>query len=66
MPTEYKLYYEDESELYRNQTKENKKIIHLEMIKMAKERGIKPTARFYKTYPSTVRNIIKRYENKEH
>jgi len=32
---------------------------------MAKERGIKPTARYYKMYPSTVRNILKKYNQYE-
>ena len=35
-----------------------------EIVKMAPERGIKPTARYYKTYPSTVRNIMRIYEEK--
>lgn len=65
MSTEYRLYDVDESELYRNQSKEDKKKIQLEIIEMAKQRGIKPTARYFKTYPSTVRGIIKRYEKND-
>ena len=34
------------------------------MIVMAKERGIKPTARYFNTYPATVRRIIRLYNEK--
>lgn len=61
MPTEYRIYYEDESELYVNKTKEEKEKLRLLIIAMAKERGIKPTARYFKTYPSTVRYIVRKY-----
>lgn len=64
MATEYKIYYNDETELYNNKTKEEKEKIRLEIVKMAPERGIKPTARYFKTYPSTVRKIMKIYEEK--
>ncbi|MGM9878458.1 MAG: helix-turn-helix domain-containing protein [Bacilli bacterium] len=64
MSTEYKIYYTDESELYVNKSKEEKERIRLEIVKMAPERGIKPTARYFKTYPSTVRNIMKIYKEK--
>ena len=30
----------------------------------AKERGIKPTARYFNTYPATVRRIIRLYNEK--
>ena len=63
MPTEFKLYNVKEEELYRNQSKEDKLKIQVEIVKMAKIRGIKPTARYFKTYPSTVRRIIKKYES---
>ncbi len=62
MPTEYKIYYSDESELYVNKTKEEKERLRPLMVEMAKERGIKPTARYFKTYPSTVRNVLRKYE----
>ena len=62
MPTEYKIYYSDESELYVNKTKEEKERLRPLMVEMAKERGIKPTARYLKTYPSTVRNVLRKYE----
>ncbi len=60
--TEYKIYYSDESELYANKTKEEKEVLRPQIAEMAKLRGIKPTARYFKTYPSTVRNILKKYE----
>lgn len=62
MPTEFAIYYEDESELFVNKSKEEKIKLRPLMVKMAKERGIKPTARYFKTYPSTVRNILRKYE----
>ena len=62
MPTEYKIYYSDESELYVNKTKEEKERLRPLMVEMAKERGTKPTARYFKTYPSTVRNVLRKYE----
>mgnify|MGYP004491415261 FL=1 len=62
MPTEYKIYYSDESELYVNKTKEEKERLRPLMVEMVKERGIKPTARYFKTYPSTVRNVLRKYE----
>ena len=64
MSTEYKIYYNDENELYKNKSKEEKERIRLEIVKMTPERVIKPTARYYKTYPSTVRNIMRIYEEK--
>ena len=65
MSTEYVLYYIDEKDLYKNQTKEKKAQLEPEIVKMAKERGIKPTARYFYTYPSTIRRIVKQYENKQ-
>lgn len=37
MATEYKIYYNDETELYNNKTKEEKEKIRLEIVKMAPE-----------------------------
>ena len=34
------------------------------MAKMALERGIKPTARYYNTYPATVRKYLRIYKEK--
>lgn len=64
MSTEFKLYNVSDEDLYKNQTPEEKTRIRMEMVVMAKERGIKPTARYFNTYPSTVRRIIKIYEEK--
>ncbi len=64
MPTEFKLYNVKEEELYKNQTKQKKEELRPLIYKMAKERGIKPAARYFNTYPGTVRNIIKSFENK--
>ena len=44
MSTEYKIYYNDESKLYKNKPKEEKERIRLEIVKMIPKRGIKPTA----------------------
>ena len=49
MSTEYKLYNVSKSEMYANQSKEEKERLQLEIIKMAK-------------ILNTVRNIIKRHE----
>lgn len=60
--TEFKLYNIDESELYANKTDEEKEKIRYDMVMMALEKGIKPAARRYNTYPSTVRTWVKRYK----
>ncbi len=65
MSTEFKLYNVDEKDLYVNQTLEDKMIIRKKMVEEAKIRGVKPTARKYNTYPSTVRRWIKKFENKK-
>lgn len=62
MSVEYKIYYTDERDLFVNKTKEEKDKLRPQIAKMAKERGIKPTARYFYTYPSTVRRILRRYE----
>lgn len=65
MATEFKLYGVVEDELYANKTKEEKQELQKKMVKMAKGRGIKPTARYFKTYPSTVRRYLKKFEQQE-
>ena len=66
MSTEFKLYNVDDEDLYRNKSPNEKFEIRKQMIVMAKERGIKPTARYFNTYPATVRRIIRLYnENGE-
>ena len=62
MPTEFKLYNVIKKDLYAKKSKQEKELLHVEMIKMAKERGIKPTARYFNTYPATVRRYLKKYE----
>ena len=66
MSTEFKVYNVDDEDLYRNKSPKEKFEIRKQMIVMAKERGIKPTARYFNTYPATVRRIIRLYnENGE-
>ena len=60
MSTEFKLYNVKEEDLYVNKTKEEKMLLQQEMVVMAKERGIKPTARYFNTYPSTVRKYLRK------
>lgn len=62
MSTEFKLYNVQEKDLYANKTKEEKEALRDDIIKMALERGIKPTARYFNTYPATVRRYLKKYE----
>ena len=64
MSTEFKLYNINDEDLYRNKKPQEKTKIRMEMVVMAKERGIKPTARYFNTYPSTVRRMVKVYEEK--
>lgn len=62
MPTPYFLKYDNEDELYKNKTKEEKEKILPEMIEYALIHGNKPTARKYRTYPSTVRRWVRIYK----
>ncbi len=62
MPTEFKLYDVDESELYKNKSKEEKESMLYDMVQTALKRGIKPTARQFNTYPGTVRKWLKKYQ----
>ena len=64
MSTEFKLYNVDDEDLYRNKSPKEKFEIRKKIIVMAKERGIKPTARYFNTYPATVRRIIRLYNEK--
>lgn len=64
MSTEFKLYNVNDEDLYRNKSPKEKFEIRKKMIVMAKERGIKPTARYFNTYPATVRRIIRLYNEK--
>ncbi len=64
MATEFKLYNVKKEELYANKSKKEKEDLRYEMVMMALERGNKPTARYYNTYPSTVRRWVKIYKEK--
>lgn len=65
MPTKFKLYCVDEKDLYKNKTKVEKEKIIIEMVDYALKYGNKPAARYYNTYPSTVRRWVKKYKEKE-
>lgn len=62
MPTEFKLYNVEKGDLFDNKSKIEKEEILLEMVECAIKYGYKPTARKYKTYPSTVRRWVKVYK----
>lgn len=64
MATTFTLCDVKEEDLYVNKTKEEKAVIRDKMVKMALERGIKPAARYYNTYPSTVRRWLRIYTEK--
>lgn len=61
MPIPYFLKYENDTELYRNKTKEEKQELLPEMVKYTLVHGNKPTAWKYHTYPSTVRRWVRIY-----
>ena len=62
MSTEFKLYNVKKEDMYSSKSIEEKNDIRRKMVEEAKIRGVKPTARKYNTYPSTVRRWIKRFE----
>lgn len=64
MSTEFKLYDVEEKDLYKNKSKEEKEKILLDVVNYALKYGNKPAARYYKTYPSTVRRWLKIYKEK--
>lgn len=64
MPTPFFIIYNNEEELYKNKTKEEKEKILPELVEYAKKHGNKPAARKYRTYPSTVRRWVKIYNEK--
>lgn len=61
MSTEFSLNGVPKSKLYDRQSLKKKYRLRYEMVMMALERGNKPAARYYHTYPSTVRRCVKRY-----
>ncbi len=64
MPTEFKLYVENKEDLFQNKSREEKAKIIPEMVEYAIKHGNKPAARYYNTYPSTVRRWVRIYEEK--
>lgn len=64
MSTEFRLYNVEEKDLYQNKSKEEKEKILLEMVEYALKYGNKPAARYYNTYPSTVRRWVNKYKEK--
>lgn len=64
MSTEFRLYNVSDEDLYKNKSPEEKTKMRMEMVIMARQRGIKPTARYFNTYPSTVRRMIRIYDEK--
>lgn len=62
MSSQFKLYDVPKEELYGNKSPQEKEILRKEMVEMALERGYKPTARYYNTYPATVRRWVKVYQ----
>lgn len=64
MSTEFKLYNIEKKDLYVNKTPEEKELIRIKAVEEAVIRGNKPTARKYGTYPSSIRNWRKIYEEK--
>lgn len=65
MSTNFKLYNVEKQDLYQNKSKEEKEMLHDQIAKMAMERGIKPAARYFNTYPPTVRNHLKKYQEEQ-
>ena len=62
MATDFKLYGVEKEDLYAKKPKDEKEKLREEMVKMALERGIKPAARYYNTYPSTVRRWVNEHK----
>lgn len=62
MSTEFKLYDVEEKDLYSKKSKEEKKELLYDMVMYALKYGNKPAARFYNTYPSTVRRWVNKYK----
>ena len=61
MPTEYVLHYDDEKQLFKNKTREEREKLLPELVEYALQYGNKPAARKYFTYPSTVRSWVRKY-----
>ena len=64
MTTPFFIIYDNEEQLYKNKTKEEKEKILPELVNYALKHGNKPAARKYCTYPSTVRRWVRIYNEK--
>lgn len=62
MSVEFKLYNVDEKDLYSNKSKDERENLLLEMVEYALKYGNKPAARYYNTYPATVRRWVNKYK----
>lgn len=62
MPTEFRLYGIEKENLYGHKTKKERESILYEMVQYALQNGIKPAARKYNTYPTTIRRWIQKYK----
>ncbi len=62
MSTEFKLYNVNKKDLYNNKNKEEKEKLIPKMVEYALHYGNKPAARYFNTYPSTVRRWVKKYK----
>ena len=58
------MYNVDEKELFKNKSKEEKLKIIPNMVEYAIKYGNKPAARYFNTYPSTVRRYVNEYKNR--
>ena len=64
MSTEFKLYNINKQEMYKNKSKEEREKMLIDIVEYALKYGNKPAARYYNTYPSTVRRWVKVYKEK--
>jgi len=62
MSVEFKLYNVDEKDLYSNKSKDERENLLLEMVEYTLKYGNKPAARYYNTYPATVRRWVNKYK----
>ena len=63
MPVKFRLHNVEKKDLYGSQPKAKREEMHPQIIEMAKTKGVKPAARYFNTYPSTVRRILKKYDD---
>lgn len=61
MPTEFTLKDIKKKDLYQKKTKSEREKLLIEMVEYALKYGNKPAARYFNTYPSTVRRWVKIY-----